>query len=449
VTLRIATAASFRYDRVAAHLRLVQSVEVDILLLSYLDGEVLSRLAIERESDGGAGYVPEIVAAVGAVAPRLFLEPELRVLTDAGGLNPSASAQAIARVLADAGSGELPLAVVRGDDLRESLEELAVGGCRFEHRQTGEAFTDLQRPILAAHARLGAAGVRQALDGGARMVVTGVTTTSSFAVAAAASAFRWVGEEWDNLAGSALAGTLLARGALLSCGETGDDVSELVDVAPPIAEVWPNGQVALSKIPGAGGRLTPHAIAESIADTACDRGRFRTPDVDLNLTNAELAERPERRDILLQGVTGHSPAASYDATLWHHDGYASMANLWIGGRAGSWSVERVAELVGERVRRSGQSLESLVACGIVPAHGGIGERAAAGLVELKAMSKSRAAVEQFADEVAALPRSIPCQVILLGGPRPSVEPLVRRWPTLVPREVVHPVVDVRPAREWL
>ena len=425
------------------------SGEVGKALGEEVDEEVVSRLAIEREADIEAGYVPEFAAAVRAVAPRLFLEPGLRLITDAGGLNPAAGARAIAPVLADAGSSELPLGVVRGDDLRESLEELYACGCPFEHRETGAPFTELQRPILAAHAELGAAGVRQALVEGARVVVAGVTAPSSLAVAAAVDAFGWAWDDWDKIAAAALAGALLARRVRLTCGPDRQDPLAAVDVAPPIAELGPEGQVALSKVPGADGQVTREEVAPWIAKMAAHAPRLLTPDVELDLSGAEIAERAERQDVLLWGAGGRPAAASYRATLYHHDGYRCLATLWIGNPDNRWTGERLAELVAERVRPSGHSLESLAATGLGSSDGNVADEPEPRLVQLRAGSRERAAIEQFADEVAALPRSVPCDIVLLGGPRPTIEPLVRRWPTLVPRGLVQPIVDVRPVRDWL
>lgn len=450
VTLRIATAAAFPHDRVAAHARLLESVELDVVLLMYLDEAATPRLAAERAHDAGAGYVPEIAAGVRALAPRMFLEPGLRVITDAGGLNPLACAATAARVLVDGGSGEVLIGVARGDDLLDALEELHRRGCSLEHAQTGTPFGELHRPILAAHAELGGRGVHQALTAGARIVITGTVAATSLVVAAATSGFGWAWDEWDRLAGAAAAGALLRLGTRLTAGAASGSALKLIHPSPPILELEPQGRAAVSKVPTGQGEVTRAAIAAAIAGVTTDPAPFATPDVDVDLASVQLTERPDRQDVVLSGPGGRPPAGSYPVAIWFHDGFTARADLWLCGRDCVQTARWVAETIFDRLRGSGDEIaQTSWQLPALPDESAESSDAPAALLRITAADRRRERIQQFAIEAAAMAWTFPGTVELIGSGPPAVEPLVRRWPTFVPREVIEPVVEVRPAEEWL
>lgn len=448
--LRIATATAFPQDRVAAHIRLLESVEVDAVLLAYLGDDVLSQAAVQRTRDARAGFVEEVTAGIGAVAPRLFLNPELKIVTDAGGVNPLACAQSVAGVLEDAGSGEVLLGAVRGDDLLDSLEELRTSGCALENVRTGESFGGLQQPILAAHAEIGGRGVSHAISQGARVVIGGTIAAASLVAGTAMSAFGWGDEDWDRLAGAAVAGALLSSGTRLTADLSGIDRSDPGSPSPPIAELSSQGQVAISKVPATEGAVTRAAVAASVASSANGPSRLLTPDVDVDLASVHISQRRDRQDVLVGGVSGRPPAASCKTTLWYQDGFTARAHVWLCGTGSVRRAAQTAEAVFDRVRQAGGELEH--ADWQLP--GLFGDPAALPdapvvLLRLTAADRRREVVDLFLGEVTALEASSSGCVMPLADGRPTVKPLVRRWPTEVPREFIAPAVEVRPAREWL
>ena len=178
--IRVANAAGFWGDRIDAAQRLVEAVEVDFLTLEYLAELTMSILARQRRKRADAGWAGDFAEVVASITRSLAEQPQLHVVTNAGGVNPIACARAAAGVLATAGLGGMPIAVVTGDDLLGSLPTLQQQGCGFSHLETGRPLAEAPGEILAANAYLGARPIVEALAGGARIVITarGPTTCS-------------------------------------------------------------------------------------------------------------------------------------------------------------------------------------------------------------------------------------------------------------------------------
>jgi hypothetical protein len=286
------------------------------------------------------------------------------------------------------------------------------------------------------------------------VVVTGTVACASFVVAAAVSGFGWSWDDWDRLAGAAVAGAWLRHGAGLAYGHVPKaDSRPWTDVGPPVVEIGPQGQVSLRGSSAAGGILSQESVAPWIALLAFDPAHWLTPDVDVNLMSIQLSERPDLQDLLLWGATGRPAPASYDTTLWYHDGYIARAEVLAHGMDQEYASQEFADIVRARVRASGHEVEhwevhvarqyDKLPPASTPATTPLA------MLRLTAADRSRAAVEQFAAEVAALAGTTLLGVTLLGGDRPVVEPRVRSWPTAVPRDLVGPIVETRSAKEWL
>lgn len=460
-TLRIANAAGFWGDNLDAPRLTLEAcgtdpaARLDYLTLEYLAELTMSILARQRSRDPQAGYVTDFSTVLESVLFHLQAQPNLRIVTNAGGVNPTECARRCSEILCAAELDDLAVGAVAGDDLTGELDRLLNDGEEFANLETGEPLGELRDRVVAANAYLGADGIVEALAGGARIVVTGRVADASLTVGPAVYEFGWEWNDWDRLAAATVAGHLIECGAQMTGGMYSDwsvDLS-LADVGYPIAEVSEDGAIVVTKPLVSGGLVSTGTVAEQLVYEIGDPAHYLTPDVDADFQHVTLEEvRPNR--VAVQNARGRPAPERYKVSLCYHDGYTAAGTLVIGGPQAVQKAAAAASIVGQRVGRAGFSIqrmdtEILGAGSSVP---GVIPRAADPpevVLRLSVHDPSRDAVERFTRELAPLVTSGPPGVSGYTGPRPKPQPVLAYWPTTIARERVSPVVTVQKAKEWL
>jgi hypothetical protein len=450
-SLLVGNGAGFLGDQLDAPRRLVEGVRLDYLTLEYLAELTLSILARQREKDPSAGYATDFIEVLGGLAPALAEQPGLKVVTNAGGVNPAACAAAAGSVLAAAGLHALRLGVVAGDDLLARLPELERAGCRFENLDSGQPLADLAQPVASANAYLGAAPIAEALAAGARIVVTGRVADASLTLGPAAYEFGWAWDDWDRLAAGSVAGHLIECGAQVTGGYLSDwQGLDLAHVGYPVAEIAPDGSAIITKPKDTGGRVSRETVAAQLVYEIGDPAHYLTPDVDCDFTTVELAEIGADR-VRVSGATGRAAPAHYKVSLAYRAGYATSGQLLVSGRDCLRRARHCAEMVFARLREAGWTFEeTLVEC--LGAGDGMPGAASADppevVLRISVRDLRRPAVERFGRELAPLVTSGPAGIAGYVSARGPVRPVFAYWPTLVPRDLVQPTVEVRTAADW-
>ena len=191
---------------------------LDYLTLEYLAELTLSILARVREKDPQAGYAADFLEVLASLTPELAKQPQLKIVTNAGGMNPRCCAAAAARTLVSAGLPQVMIAVVTGDDLLARVGQLQAAGCTLAHLDTGRPLSELGSPVVSANAYLGARPIVESLVGGARLVITGRVADASLTVGPAVHEFGLPWNDWDRLARASVAGHLIECGAKATGG---------------------------------------------------------------------------------------------------------------------------------------------------------------------------------------------------------------------------------------
>jgi hypothetical protein len=451
--LRIANAAGFLGDNLDAPRITVERAAVDYLTLEYLAELTMSILARQREKDAQAGYASDFVDVLATLVPALKKQPRLKIVTNAGGVNPIACARRAGAILERAGMGDLPIGFVTGDDLMPRLVDLQRQGCEFKNLDTGRPLGELRQTVVCANAYLGAKPVADALAAGARIVITGRVADASLTVGPAVCEFAWKWDDWIRLAGASVAGHLIECGAQVTGGlyRHWQDMN-LADVGYPIAELEPDGSCVITKPDGTGGAVNRHTVAEQLVYEIGDPRHYLTPDVDVDFTTVEL-EEVGRDCVAVRGATGRAASDTYKVSLAYESGYTASGMLLVYGDDCVEKARACGEMIRKRVERGGHSLsgfniECLGAGDGVPGME-LAQRAGGEVVlRVTAWDQSRAALERFAKEFAPLITSGPPGIAGYAAGRPQVRPVFAYWPTLVPKEAVTPTVDVRSAKEW-
>jgi len=479
-TIRIANGAGFLGDWLDAPRRLVARARVDYLTIEHLAELTMSILARQREKDPGTGYAEDFLDILRSLTPALKAQPQLKIVANSGGMNPQACASAAGKILSEAGLGDIAIGCVAGDDLLPRMSELIAQGCEFTNLDTGERLagtpqgadaprspmgavrssapkSEIRNPkseIVSANAYLGARPIADALTAGARIVITGRVADASLTVGPAMHEFGWRWDDWDKLAAASVAGHLIECGAQVTGGYSVDwQDYELADVGYPIAELTDDGGVVITKPEGTGGAVTRRTVAEQLVYEIGDPRHYLTPDVDCDFTAVEVEDKGSDR-VRVAGSTGRPATDTYKVSLAYRDGWMASGMLLVYGSDCREKAEACGQIILKRCELAGYPLahtnvELLGFGGGVPGAWFWRKFQTPGELVLRvtAHDPRREAVECFARQFAPLVTSGPAGLAGYATGRPQVRPVFAYWPTLVPKSLVTPQVDVRPAKE--
>lgn len=452
-TIRIGNGAGFWGDNLDAPRLLAESGQLDYLTLEYLAELTLSILAHLKSRNPDAGFVTDVPVVTSSLLPSLKAQPNFKVVTNGGGMNPTACARAVSAILTKAGLHDCRIAAVSGDDILPRMDEFRAAGHEFRHFDTEKPLADLQTQLASANVYLGAAGIQEALHQGARIVITGRVADASLTLGPALHEFHWGGDDWPRLAAASVAGHLIECGAQATGGmfSAWDDSLKLANVGYPIAELDAEGRVTITKSLGTEGSVNPDTLAEQLIYEIGDPRHYLTPDVDVDFSNVRLVQAgPDRVEVL--GSTGGPPPPTYKVSMAYRDGYMATGTLVVYGPGASDRARRCGEMLLQRVRRAGYQLarsniECLGTGSVLPGVFALAEPPEV-VLRVTVHDPSREAVERFTREFAPLVTSGPPGVTGYTGPRAKPWPVLAYWPTTLPRDQVQPIVQVKSAADW-
>jgi hypothetical protein len=447
--VRIGNGCGFWGDSLDAPVRLAEAGRLDYLTLEYLAELTMSILAVQKEKNASAGFASDFIDVLGRLAPILEKQRGLRIVTNAGGMNPHGCAAKAREVLAATGLARR-IAVVSGDDLMPRLDDLIAAGHTLNHLDTGDPLAAIRDRVVSANAYLGAGPIVEALQGGAEIVVTGRVADASLTVGPAAFEFGWGfgTADLDRLAAATVAGHLIECGAQATGGLwiNANDSTRLADVGYPIVEVYDDGTVAIGKPEGSGGIVNEETIAEQLLYEVADPSRYYTPDVIADFTSVHLNEMGD----ICVGITGaraNGVTDSYKVSIAYRDGFMAAGTLVIAGPNAAAKARQSGAIILERLRRAGfayahSHVEALGAGDCVPGVVTAAHDPPEVVMRVAVRDPSRAAVERFTKEFAPLVTSgFPGTTGYTTG-RPPVREVFAYWPALIAKSAVTPKVEV-------
>jgi hypothetical protein len=447
--VRVAAGQGFWGDSLDAPRRQVDGGPVDYLMLDYLAEVTMSILQKQKERDPRLGYARDFVGAVASVLPAVVARG-VRVIANAGGVNPPACAEAVRALAADEGvAGRVRVGVVTGDDLLPRLDELLNSGHRLANMDTGESLATIRDRVIAANAYIGSGPIVEALRLGANVVITGRSTDTALTMAPLRFEFGWGATDWDRLAAGIVAGHIIECGAQCSGGNCLYDwrsVPNLVDVGYPIVEASPDGTFVVTKHRGTGGWVTVPSVTEQLVYEMGDPRSYITPDVIADFTTVQLeAAGPDR--VRVFGIHGRPPTDKLKVSVAFRAGYKAVGTLVYAWPDALDKAHRADEVLRGRLDRMGLRFDHVLTefVGASATHGSLaGDPGDPPEVQLRVGVRSgdRAAVERFSRELAPLVLNGPPSVTGFAGGRPKVEEIVAYWPALIDRAVVQTSVEL-------
>jgi hypothetical protein len=445
--VRIGNGCGFWGDNVDAPVRLAEQGRLDYLTLEYLAELTMSILALQKQRDPLAGFATDFTDVLGRLAPLLRDQPRLRIITNAGGMNPPACAARARAILSKAGLADCRVAVVTGDDLLPNLDQLIAAGHPLAHLDTGESLATIRHRVVSANAYLGAAPIIDALKAGARVVVTGRVADASLTVAPAAFEFGWAHDDWDRLAAAAVAGHIIECGAQATGGlwTHWEEAPDLANVGYPLTVMEADGTFRITKPPGTGGAVNRETVSSQLLYEVGDPAAYLTPDVAADFTSFTLAE-DGADTVVIRGARGRPAPDKLKVSIAYRDGFMASGTLAIFGQSAVAKAKKCGDIVFDRLRRAGceyasMNVETVGHDAVVPGMTGGGEPCEV-MLRVSVHDPNRAAVERFTKELAPLVTAGPPGVTGYTSGRPQVREVFAYWPALIDRAAVSPQVSV-------
>jgi hypothetical protein len=444
--VRIGSSSGFWGDSQVAAAQLVHRGEIDYLVGDYLAELTMSIMARAREADPNMGYATDFVTVTMRRLIKDIARKKIKVVSNAGGVNPRACAEAIRKIVRDAGL-ELKVAYVHGDDLLPQVEQFRVEGLK-------EMFTGAALPpkLLSMNAYLGGIPIAEALKAGADIVVTGRCVDSALALGILMYEHEWRADDYDKLAAGSLVGHIIECGAQCTGGLFTDwrDVPDWDDIGYPIVECYPDGSFIVSKPPGTGGLVSFGSVAEQLLYEIGDPGAYMLPDVVCDFTQVTMQDVGENR-VRVAGAKGLAPTDTYKVSATFPDGWRAVAQLTIGGPEAVHKARRTGEALLKRTRRMLAAMNQAdFRDSLIETVGGesmYGPHSRAmdareAQMRIAVSHDERMPVEMFLRECSSPGCSMAQGTTGSGGARPKASPIVRLFSCLVPKSRVKAAIDL-------
>ncbi len=448
--IRIAAGQGFWGDLLDAPVRQVEGGQIDYLMLDYLAEVTMSIMQKQRSRDPSAGYAKDFIPLMKQILPAC-VERNIRVTANAGGVNVDGCADAVREVARELGlAGKLRVGIVTGDDIMPRLDELLGRGIELRNMDTGEPLATVRDRIQSANAYLGAWPMVEALNGDARVVITGRATDTGLTLAPMIHEFGWAPDDWNRLAAGTIAGHIIECGAQASGGNCQYDwrsIPDLAGVGFPIAEAAPDGTFVITKHDGTGGCVTIPSIKEQLVYEMGDPHEYITPDCVADFTTVHLEDAGPNR-VRIHGVKGRPATNFLKVSISYSAGFKAIGTLVYSWPDAYEKAQVGGKILRARLDRLGLQFEEVLTefVGVNATHGALAGEPPKDIAEVQlragVRSRNRGPVERFTKEIAPLILTGPPGVTGFAGGRPKVEEIVAYWPALIPKEEIKPRVKI-------
>jgi hypothetical protein len=448
--VRIGGAGGFLGDSSVAAPQLLRGGNLDYMILDYLAEATMSSLGQLRAARPDQGYARDFTDWVWKDNLRELKAQGVKIVTNAGGLNPRACRERMEKIAAEAGLS-FRIAIVEGDDLAGRLEDLKARGLT-------EMFTDAPFPdpgkVFSANAYFGATPIAAALAAGADMVITGRVVDSALALGPLMHEFGWTADDHDLLSAGSLAGHVIECGAQATGGLFTDweDVPDWAHIGYPVIECHADGSFIVTKPAGTGGLVSPAAVAEQILYEVGDPQGYALPDVVCDFTEVKVEAVGEHR-VRVTGARGYPPSDLYKVCVTFGDGFRFIGASPIVGRdavaKGRRQSEAILERIGEMLRdRNLPPLRDsrIEILGAEASYGANASEAARSVREvvcrIGAEHESAEALGLMTREFASPTTSMSVGTTGWFGGAPTITPVSRVFSILLPRQEVAATVSL-------
>ena len=448
--VKIGCASGFWGDTNTAAFQLVHMSDINYLVFDYLSEITMSIMAKAKITEPSHGYALDFVSRVMTPLIKKIADKKIKVVSNAGGVNPLACRDALQQVISNAGL-DLKVAVVLGDDLMDQHAEL-------QKKNTKEMFSgeDLPAHVASSNAYLGAVAIRDALDLGADIVITGRVVDSAVVLGPLLHEYQWSLDDYDKLSQGSLAGHVIECGAQCTGGNFTDWrlVEGFDNMGFPIVEVAGDGSFIVTKPAGTGGLVSIGTVGEQIVYEIGHPQAYLLPDVTADFSQVKLEQVGEHR-VKVTGATGTAPTNQYKVSTTYPDGNRVLVSFMLAGQDAEEKALAVSNAILTKVERvlalrsvppfSEKSVEILGTESTYGAHRRIhGNREVVVKIAVKHMFKE--ACMFFASEIAQASTGMAPALAGIVGGRPKPSPVIKLFSFLVDKDQLNIEVDLNGVR---
>ncbi|MDR8394421.1 DUF1446 domain-containing protein [Aliifodinibius sp. S!AR15-10] len=445
-SIRIASGQGFWGDLPNAPIDQVRKGPIDYLVMDYLAEVTMSIMQKQRSRNPDRGYAHDFVSLVGKILPDIS-ERGIKVVTNAGGVNPDACKDAILDIVRQQEINDITVAVVDGDDILPDIDQLVESGHHLHNIDTGAPITDVKDDLLSANVYLGSRPIVEALQQGADIVITGRVFDAGLILGPMMYEFGWAWNDWDKVASGIVAGHIIECGAQASGGNFTDweEVDDFVNIGFPIIEAKADGTFVVTKHDGTGGLVNEMTVKEQLIYEIADPAAYLTPDGIADFTSVQLQQEGENR-VQVSGVMGKPTTDSYKVSASYKRGYKLSSTLVYSWPNALGKARKAGDILQDRAKALNLEIGEFNVEFI--GFNGTSEE----LVTEEALAKDfdeielrvsvsgddRVDIDRFGKEIVPLVLTGPSGVTGYAGGRPKATEVVAYWPALLDKKVVQP-----------
>ncbi len=448
--IRIASGQGFWGDLIDAPYQQVTKGEVDYLVMDYLAEVTMSILQKQKNKNPHLGYAKDIPVLMERILP-VCKERNIKVITNGGGVNPKACANAVLDVAKKLNIKNLKVAIVLGDDIHNKLDELLEKGAKLDNMETGESILPYKDKFLSANVYFGAFPIVEALQKGADIVITGRTTDTGLTLAPMIYEFGWAADNYDLMSAGTVAGHILECGAQSTGGNfLGDwqSVEDMANIGFPIAEAFPNGDVIITKHENLGGKVNVATVSEQLVYEIGDPTQYITPDCVADFTSIKLEDLGNNK-VKVFNVKGKPETEFYKVSCSYSDGYSASGSLTYSWPDALTKAKAADKILRTRLENLNLNFDEINTefVGYNACHGPLAKKLPEDdineiTLRVSVRSHDYNSVERFGKEIAPLILTGPPSVTGFAGGRPKPREVVAYWPALIKKDFVQPEVKI-------
>lgn len=448
--IRIASGQGFWGDLPNAPVNQAKKGPIDYLVMDYLAEVTMSIMQKQKMRNPEWGYARDFVGVVEQVLPEIQNDG-IKVISNAGGVNPKACKDEILKIAKEKGYHNLKVAVVDGDDILENIDELIAAGHELKNMEDGRPVSEVKDELLSANVYFGCHPIVEALKMGADVIITGRVTDTGLTLAPMIHEFGWEANDLDKMAIGTIAGHIIECGAQVSGGNFTDweKVEDFVDIGFPIIEAFPNGDFVVTKHENTGGLVSEMTVKEQLLYEIGDPSEYITPDVIADFTSVQVEETGPNR-VKITGIKGHPDTPTYKVSASYNDGYKLSSTLVYSWPDALKKAIKGAEILEKRAEALGLNFDEFHKEYI--GYNGTDEKPITEealntefdeiQIRISVSGPSKNDLNRFGMELAPLILTGPSGVTGFAGGRPKASGVVAYWPALLDKEAVTPQVTL-------
>ncbi|MCZ7611244.1 MAG: DUF1446 domain-containing protein [Ignavibacterium sp.] len=448
--IKIASGQGFWGDLIDAPYHQVTKGDIDYLVMDYLAEVTMSILQKQKNKNPELGYAKDIPELMKRILP-IIKDKNIKVITNGGGVNPVACANAVLQAAKNLGIKNLKIGVVLGDNIKDNLDELILEGAELKNMESNEPIELVKDKILSANVYFGAFPIVEALEKGADIIITGRTTDTGLTLAPMIYEFGWKNTDYNLLSAGTVTGHILECGAQSSGGNfLGDwqSIPNMAEIGFPIAEAYPNGDVIITKHPNTGGRISFETVAEQLLYEIGDPKSYITPDCIADFTSIKLQDQGNDK-VKVYDVKGFPETQFYKVSCSYADGFSAVSSLTYSWPQALTKAKAADEILRKRLANLNLQFDEIRTefVGYNSTHGPLAKELDEDeineiVLRIGVRSHDYSSVERFGKEIAPLILTGPPSVTGFAGGRPKPSEVVAYWPALIDKKFVKPIITI-------